>query len=55
MSDFASDFGSGLKNDLVPGKGALNRKVDNNREKFIKGISNTKFGKKEGCYFHKTY
>jgi hypothetical protein len=42
-----SDFASGLENNLKPGKGALDRKVDSNREKFIKGISNTKFGKKE--------
>ena len=47
MADFASNLGSGLKNNLVPNGGILNRKIDFQREKFLKGISTTKHGKKE--------
>jgi len=47
MADF-SDFTSGIKSNLTPdGKGILNRKIDFQREKFLKGVSTTKHGKKE--------
>lgn len=42
-----SDFTSGLSNNLIPDGNILNRKIDFQREKFLKGISSTKHGKKE--------
>ena len=48
-----SDFSDGLKSDLKLDKNILNRKIDFSREKFIKGISSTKFGQKEDpTYLH---
>ena len=49
-----SDFSSGIKSNLnVNKKSLLNRKIDFSREKFIKGISSTKFGQKEDpTYLH---
>jgi len=53
MADFISDFGSGLKENVLPNGDALNRKIDSQREKFLKGISSTKHGKKEDpTYLH---
>jgi len=42
-----SDFISGLENNLFGRGNILNRKIDFQREKFLKGISNTRHGKKE--------
>jgi hypothetical protein len=47
MADFISDFGGGLGNRLIPTGDALQRKIDFQRDKFLKGISTTKHGKKE--------
>jgi hypothetical protein len=48
-----SDFSDGLKSDLKLDKNILNRKIDFSREKFVKGISSTKFGQKEDpTYLH---
>jgi len=47
MADFISDFGSGLAGNVLPTGDILNRKIDFQREKFLKGISSTKHGKKE--------
>ena len=49
-----SDFSDGLKSDLKLDKNSiLNRKIDFSREKFVKGISSTKFGQKEDpTYLH---
>jgi hypothetical protein len=49
-----SDFSSGIKSNLnVNKKSLLNRKIDFSREKFVKGISSTKFGQKEDpTYLH---
>lgn len=47
MADFSSELGSGLKNRLVPNESALDRKIDFQREKFLKGIRTTRSGKKE--------
>lgn len=53
MADFISDFGSGLRDNVLPNGDALNRKIDSQREKFLKGISSTKHGKKEDpTYLH---
>lgn len=53
MADFISDFGAGLKGNVLPNGDALNRKIDSQREKFLKGISSTKHGKKEDpTYLH---
>ena len=53
MADFISDFGSNLKGSVIPNGDALNRKIDFQREKFLKGISSTKHGKKEDpTYLH---
>ena len=40
-------FASTLSNNLIPGGDILNRKIDFQRDIFLKGISNTKHGKKE--------
>lgn len=47
MADFISDFGAGLGDRLIPTGDALQRKIDFQRDKFLKGISSTKHGKKE--------
>jgi len=53
MADFISDFGSGLRDNVLPTGDVLNRKIDSQREKFLKGISSTKHGKKEDpTYLH---
>jgi hypothetical protein len=53
MADFLSDFGSSLGDKVLPNGDALNRKIDFQREKFLKGISSTKHGKKEDpTYLH---
>jgi hypothetical protein len=53
MADFISDFGSGLGERVIPNGDTLNRKIDFQREKFLKGISSTKHGKKEDpTYLH---
>lgn len=53
MADFISDFGSGLGERVIPNGDTLDRKIDFQREKFLKGISSTKHGKKEDpTYLH---
>ena len=53
MADFLSDFGGSLGDKVLPNGDALNRKIDGQREKFLKGISSTKYGKKEDpTYLH---
>ena len=53
MADFLSDFGSSLGDKVLPNGDALNRKIDFQRDKFLKGISSTKHGKKEDpTYLH---
>jgi len=47
MANFGSELGSGLKNRLVPDESALDRKIDFQREKFLKGLKTTRSGKKE--------
>jgi hypothetical protein len=46
MADFSS-FTSGIATNLTPNGDILNRKIDFQREKFLKGVSTTKHGKKE--------
>jgi hypothetical protein len=53
MADFLSDFSSNLGGKVLPNGDALNRKIDFQRDKFLKGISSTKHGKKEDpTYLH---
>lgn len=53
MADFLSDFSSRLGDKVLPNGDALNRKIDFQRDKFLKGISSTKHGKKEDpTYLH---
>lgn len=53
MADFASDFKSSLGDKVLPDGDALKRKIDAKREVFLKGISTTKYGKKEDpTYLH---
>ena len=47
MANFASELGTGLKNRLVPDETSLDRKIDFQREKFLKGLRSTRSGKKE--------
>jgi hypothetical protein len=47
MADFLSDFGTGVGSRLTPNGDALQRKIDFQRDKFLKGIATTKHGKKE--------
>lgn len=47
MADFISDFGRALGDKVLPNGDILNRKIDFQREKFLKGVSTTKHGKKE--------
>jgi len=48
MADFLSNLGSGLKNNLTPDpKKFLSRKIDAQRNNFIKGISSHRHAKKE--------
>lgn len=42
-----SDFLSNLKQNIVPTKDIFNRKIDFQRENFLKGISHTRHGQKE--------
>ncbi|NBU96747.1 MAG: hypothetical protein EBS19_00815 [Spirochaetia bacterium] len=53
MADFLSDFGGSLKDKVLPNGDALKRKIDGQRETWLKGISSTKHGKKEDpTYLH---
>ncbi len=54
MANFLSDLKSGpLGSKLIPDGDALKRKVDGQRETFLKGVSTTKHGKKEDpTYLH---
>jgi len=55
MADYfdGSGFGSSLGNKVLPDGDALKRKVDSQRETWLRGISSTKFGKKEDpTYLH---
>ena len=54
MANFASDFGKDLKGKVIPNKDdLLDRKIDFQRDTFLKGISSTKYGKKEDpTYLH---
>jgi hypothetical protein len=53
MADFLSDFGNSVGDKVLPNGDALNRKIDGQRDVFLKGISSTKFGKKEDpTYLH---
>ena len=53
MADFLSDFGSAVGDRVLPDGNVLNRKIDFQREKFLKGVSSTKHGKKEDpTYLH---
>ena len=53
MADFLSDFGANLGDKVLPNGDALNRKIDFQRDKFLKGIASTKHGKKEDpTYLH---
>lgn len=53
MADFLSDFGGSLGDKVLPNGDALKRKVDAQRETWLKGISSTKYGKKEDpTYLH---
>lgn len=53
MADFLSDFGGSLGDKVLPNGDALKRKIDSNRETWLKGISSTKHGKKEDpTYLH---
>ena len=53
MGEFLSGLGSGLKSNFTPTKGALSRKVDAQRNQFLKGVSNSRHGKKEDpTYLH---
>ena len=47
MADFSSDFTSNLGGNVIPNESALDRKIDFQREKFLKGVSTTRHGKKE--------
>jgi hypothetical protein len=48
MGDFASGFSNNLKGNVIPKKEEVfDRKIDKQRETFLKGISSTKHGKKE--------
>jgi hypothetical protein len=53
MADFLSDFGGSLGDKVLPNGKALKRKIDSKRETWLKGISSTKYGKKEDpTYLH---
>lgn len=53
MADFLSDFGGSLGDKVLPNGDALKRKIDSKRETWLKGISSTKYGKKEDpTYLH---
>jgi hypothetical protein len=53
MADFLSGFGSSLGDKVLPTGDALKRKIDSQRENWLKGISSTKHGKKEDpTYLH---
>ena len=53
MADFLSDFGGSLGDKVLPNGDALKRKVDSQRENWLRGISSTKYGKKEDpTYLH---
>ncbi len=53
MADFLSDFGGSLGDKVLPNGDAIKRKIDGQRETFLKGISSTKYGKKEDpTYLH---
>ena len=47
MADFSSDFTSNLGGNVIPNESSLDRKIDFQREKFLKGVSTTRHGKKE--------
>jgi len=53
MADYFSGFGSSLGDKVLPTGDALKRKVDGQRENWLRGISTTKHGKKEDpTYLH---
>lgn len=53
MADFLSGFGSSLGDKVLPDGDVLKRKVDAQRETWLRGISSTKYGKKEDpTYLH---
>ena len=48
MADFSSGFSNNLKGNVIPKKEEVfDRKIDKQRETFLKGITSTKHGKKE--------
>ena len=53
MADFVSDFKASVGDKVLPNGDALKRKIDSKRETWLKGISSTKYGKKEDpTYLH---
>lgn len=53
MANFISDVGSGIGRNFTPTGDALSRKIDFQRDKFLRGVSTTKHGKKEDpTYLH---
>jgi len=53
MADFLSDFGGSLGDKVLPNGDALKRKIDGQRTNFLRGVSTTKYGKKEDpTYLH---